>query len=275
LVDLDERHKKNVRKMINDLQEEHFATLMEERRNFEAELKRRVREQERIVKTQQLLSIKWEEERKMLTERNEILNAKLEKLAKEDVQVKDLKSQYEMSRKQKGEAEKIEEKLNKKIVALEKQYKQEVEKIKKNNKCDMDEDIQFTLEKKQYKANKVKRQCNEELEKLETTIVRAKEEVQVIDLKSQYELSHKQKTEVDKIEKRLKTKILEVEKWYEKKVEKIQKKMKPDMMEALQSALEEKQHKINKAKRECNKELGKFVATIVKNMQNQQQKNQK
>jgi len=260
-------------KMDNDLQEKHHATLMEERRNFEVELKRRVNEQERIVKTQQLLSIKWEEERKMLIERNETLNAKLVKLAKEEVQVIDLQSRYEMSRKLKSEAEKIEEKLNKKIAAVEKQYWQEVEKIKKSNNSDMDKDIQFALEKKQYKINKVKRQCNEELEKLETVIVRAKEEVQVIDLKSQYELSHKQK--IDKIEKKLKTKILEVEKWYEKKVEKIQKKMKSDTKEDFQLVLQEKQHKINEAKRECNKELGKLETAIMRSIQKQQQKQQK
>jgi len=275
LVDLEERQNKNVTKMVNELQEKHCATLMEERRNFEVKLKQKMNEQECLVKTQQLLSIKWEGERKILTERNEMLNAKLEKLTKEKVQVIDLKSQYEMSRKQKSEVEKIEEKLNKKIAAVEKQYKQEVEKIKKSNSSNMDEDIQFILEKKQYKTNKVKKQCNEELEKLETAIVRAKEEVQVIDLKSQYELSQKQRSEVDKIEKKLKIKILEVEKWYKKKVENIQKKMKSDMKETLRFALEEKQHKINDAKRECNKELGKLEMTIVRNMQKQQQKKQK
>jgi len=47
---------------------------MEERRNFEAELKRKINEQKRIVKTWQLLSLKWEEERNMLIERSDMLN---------------------------------------------------------------------------------------------------------------------------------------------------------------------------------------------------------
>jgi len=55
----------------------------------------------------------------------------------------------------------------------------------------MDEDIQFTLEKKQYK-NQQSKETTEELEKLEKATVRANIE----------EPTQKQKSEVDEIEKK-------------------------------------------------------------------------
>jgi len=73
LLDVDEKQ------MVNDTQEEQRATLMEERRDFEAELKWKVNGVEQIVKTHQLLTINEVGRRKgMLNERNEVLNTKLE-----------------------------------------------------------------------------------------------------------------------------------------------------------------------------------------------------
>ncbi|XP_065918316.1 uncharacterized protein [Dysidea avara] len=165
LLVLDEKQKY----MLDYLEEEHEKKLAKQRKIWEEELKMKVNHQKRITILEE--EFKLDEERRRL---RGLMDAKLEEhkrelIAKREVQVIDLKRKYGLSDKQKRKVDTILKKLNNKIAIREKKYEKEVKNIQKKKRLDIEQRLQFEKEKKLYKINKAKRECNEKLQKQEAS----------------------------------------------------------------------------------------------------------
>ena len=155
--------------MVDYLEEEHEKKLAKQRKIWEEELRMKVNHQKRITILEE--EFKLDEERRRL---RGLMDAKLEEqrrelIAKREVPVIDLKRKYGLSDKQKRKEDTILKKLNNKIAIREKKYEKEVKNIQKKKRLDIEQRLQFEKEKKLYKINKAKRECNEKLEKREAS----------------------------------------------------------------------------------------------------------
>jgi len=163
LLVLDEKQKN----ALDSLEEEYQMKLAKQRMIWEEELTMKLREQKRRTILEE--ECKLEEERRRLSA---LMEFKLEEqrrdlIAKKEVQVLDLKKKYALFDKQKCEVDKILKNLNKKIATIEKNYEKAVKKTEKKKRLDIEERLNFELEKKQHKINQAKRLCNEKLQELE------------------------------------------------------------------------------------------------------------
>ena len=120
-------------------------------------------------------------------------------------------------------------------------------------RIDTKQQYQFKLEDAEKMFND---QLTEKLENLKREIEGERETK--YDLSVHYQLTPKQQAKADEIEKKRTKKMKKVQNEYIIKTKKKQKKYKPNVEEKLLQLVEDKEYKLCKNERECNKKLYKL-----------------
>ena len=153
--------------VLDDVREEQHKRLSEQRRIWEEELGMKLQQEKRISIMQEEFKLDQEKRRLRASVDTKLEEERRNLIAKREVQVIDLKRKYILSDKQKREVDKILKELDNVIARRAKEYQKQITKIKKNNNLDMKQRLQFEADKKLYKINKAKRDCNGKLTKRE------------------------------------------------------------------------------------------------------------
>ena len=168
LVKLDEGCK-IIWKMADRLKEDHQINMMEQRKMFEEELRRKLVEKENTMKIQQ--QIKSEEERKKFEEELHIKLADLRrrvkaKKGKREIQGLSKHFTFTLTEAQQNQVDELNKKFNEKIVEAEETYMKKFEVLKDKKKADLKLQCQYLIEDKEWKFNKIRRRFNKEMRKL-------------------------------------------------------------------------------------------------------------
>ena len=153
--------------VLDDVREEQHKRLSEQRRIWEEELGMKLQQEKRISIMQEEFKLDQEKRRLRASVDTKLEEERRNLIAKREVHVIDLQRKYVLSDKQKCEVDKILKKLDQVIVKRQKKYQKVVNKMEKKHKLDMKQRLQFEADKKLYKINKAKRDCNEKLTKRE------------------------------------------------------------------------------------------------------------
>ena len=157
--------------MVDSLEEDHQVNMMEERKMFKEELRRKLVEQENIMKIQQ--QIKSEEERKKFEEELHVKLADLRrslkvvaKKEKREIQGLSKHFTFTLTEAQQIQVDELNKKLNEKIMEAEETYMKKFEVLKEKKRADLKLHSQYLIEDKEWKFNKIRRRFNKKLRKL-------------------------------------------------------------------------------------------------------------
>ena len=255
MIELDERFK-TIEKIVDMLEEEHQAKIMEQQKDFEQELKTKLEDQAKASEQQMQhfkegIKIKFQFCNRCMLLFSEFQEAVIKHLVELDENCKIiwrmvdiLEEDHQVSMMEQRRM--LEEELRRKL--MEKENK--IMKIQQQIKSDEN-------------RKKFEEELHAKLADLRRTVhmgaKKNRQEIQGLSKHYTFTLTEAQQNQVDEIDKKFNEKIMEAEEVYMKKLEVMKEKKKADLKLHSQYLIEDKEWKFSKIRRRFNKKLRKLM----------------